>query len=206
MTPTCPDRGLKGQCALDLVPFLPLRSWEHQGLESPGWLTLGGPRLPQEPPWEPLILTPGYTMFPECRGAPGHQLQQFVAFCQQAVTTRKVPTQSSVPTALEGAGPGSLLDPEECAVRGPHGSTGNCRGSAVTSLSFLPNGHLQCLLTFFPAVLLQRLAFVGATKRRADAILGVKKPLWGKGWLSSLPIQASGDHRASPTLCGLEGP
>ena len=67
-------------------------------------------------------------MFPECRGAPGHQLQQFVAFCQQAVTTRKVPTQSSVPTALEGAGPGSLLDPGSVLFRVPTGPLGTAEG------------------------------------------------------------------------------
>ena len=67
------------------------------------------------------------------------------------MTTRKVPTQHSVPTALEAAGPGSLLDPEEGAVQGPHGYAENCRGSAVTSLSFLPKRHLGTpKLTFFP--------------------------------------------------------
>ena len=65
---TCPGRGLKGQCALDHVPFLPLRSWEHQGLESAGWLTLGGPHLPQNLWGEPLILTPEYTIFRAERG------------------------------------------------------------------------------------------------------------------------------------------
>lgn len=82
------------------MPFLPLRSWEHQGLESSGWLILGGPHLPQDPPWEPLIPTSEHTIFPGWREAPGHQLLHLVAFCQQAMTTRKVPTESSVPTAL----------------------------------------------------------------------------------------------------------
>lgn len=60
-----PGRGLKGQCEFDHVPFLPLRSWEYQGLGVSGWLILGGPHLPLEPPLGAFDFDPRTYNFPQ---------------------------------------------------------------------------------------------------------------------------------------------